>query len=220
MKTVKDYYRNRFNSVEKTRKNKIWKHLCEHVFNNYISKDDAVLDLGAGYCEFINNINCKTKIALDINPETKKFAQKGVRVIISRLSLVTKIFSNKLDIVFISNFLEHLNSKEEVISVIEDSFKVLKPGGKIIIMQPNIKLVGGRYWDFIDHKQALTVSSLVEALEIANFDIVKTVEKFLPYTTKSKLRIHMWMINLYLLLPEFLRVLAGQSLLVGQKRVK
>ena len=37
----------------------------------------------------------------------------------------------------------------------------------MIVLQPNIRLVGPRYWDFIDHRVALTERSLLEAAELA-----------------------------------------------------
>ena len=217
MKTVKDYYNNRFKDQELDRKNMIWNMLCRYSFQNHVSKKDTVMDIGAGYCEFINNIKCQRKIAIDINPETKKYAKKNVEVYNYQLNKLEKIFLGKIDIVFVSNFLEHLDSKEEIIRYIEVSNNVLKSGGKIIIMQPNIGLVGNKYWDFIDHKQPLTVPALVEALEINNFKIGKATRKFLPFTTKNSYPIYPWMIYLYLKLPEILRIGAGQSLIVAKK---
>ena len=55
-------YRRRFNEYECEQKDKIWKVLCPHFFQQFVPKDGVVLDLGAGYCEFINNIQCKKKI--------------------------------------------------------------------------------------------------------------------------------------------------------------
>ena len=218
MKTVKDYYRHRFSAEERKRKNKIWHSLCRYAFQKHVSYSDTVMDLGAGYCEFINNIKCKRKIAVDINPETKKFAKRGVEVFNKSPLTLGKTFREEIDIVFISNFFEHLNSKEEIINIMEVVNSILKPGGKIIVMQPNISLAGEKYWDFIDHKLPLTVPSLVEALGITNFALAETVEKFLPFTTKNSYPVYPWMIYLYLKLPDFLRIGAGQSLIVAKKR--
>ena len=43
----------------------------------------------------------------------------------------------------------------------------------MIVLQPNVRLVGGAYWDFIDHQVALTEKSLVEAGDLAG---LRTVE--------------------------------------------
>ena len=55
---VETLYKQRFNKNELHRKNAIWKILCKNFFQKYISKNSSVLDIGAGYCEFINNIQC------------------------------------------------------------------------------------------------------------------------------------------------------------------
>ncbi|MFH1407548.1 MAG: class I SAM-dependent methyltransferase [Patescibacteria group bacterium] len=217
MKTVKECYQNRFSAAERERKDKIWRSLCRYAFQKYISYNDIVLDIGAGYCEFINHIKCRRKIAIDINPETKKYANKDIEVLNLNIDTLKRTFQNKIDVVFVSNFLEHLNSKEEIVNIIDASYSILKPGGKIIVVQPNIKLVGERYWDFIDHKQPLTISSIVEALKICNFRIVKIIEKFLPFTTKNSYPVFSWMIYVYLKLPFFFRIGAGQSLVIAKK---
>jgi hypothetical protein len=78
---VPKLYRKRFSTIEYEQKNQLWRILCEHFFQKYVHPSDAVLDVGAGYCEFINHINCRHKIALDSNEETKLYADKAVQVI-------------------------------------------------------------------------------------------------------------------------------------------
>ena len=51
-----------------------------------------------------------------------------------------------------SNYLEHLECSRSVIDQLAVVRRVLKPGGRVMILQPNIRLVGARYWDFIDHR--------------------------------------------------------------------
>src|SRR5437667_9074135 len=114
---VQKCYENRFSKLGVKKRNDIWKTLSKFYFQKLVKKSDTVLDLGAGYCEFINNINCSKKYAVDINPDTKKYAGRDVTVIqVSALSL-PKNLENSIDVVFMSNFLEHLNSKEEVLEV-------------------------------------------------------------------------------------------------------
>ena len=75
-------YFNRFKDAEK-QKNLIWKTLCDCFFNKIVCETDTVLDLAAGYCEFINNIKANNKIALDINSAVHNYADKDVNIIIS-----------------------------------------------------------------------------------------------------------------------------------------
>lgn len=220
MKSVKEFYRNRFKNKELNHKNRIWQILCERVFQKIIAENDTLMDLGAGYCEFINNINCKVKIAVDVNKDTKKMANENVQVLNINALSIPKSLNKKIDVIFISNLLEHLNSKFEVISVLEKANQLLKKRGKIILMQPNIDLVKEKYWDFIDHTIPLNLQSLNEALEIAGFEIKLTIKRFLPYTTKSRFAtLPESLLKLYLWLPPNLRPFAGQSLIIAEKLI-
>jgi general stress protein 26 len=49
-------YKARFSPEERAKKEAIWRVLCSDFFQQYVKPDDTVLDVGAGYCEFINNI--------------------------------------------------------------------------------------------------------------------------------------------------------------------
>lgn len=211
-------YKNRFSQKERIKKNIMWRVLCIFYFQKYISKKDTVIDLGAGYCEFINNIACARKIALDINPDTKRVANKNVEVINKNIFELPKKFDNSIDVVFLSNFLEHLNTKDEILEVLTKVYKLLKSNGKIILLQPNIDLVKEAYWDFIDHKVALNTKSMREVLEITGFKINVFIRKFLPYTTKN-INIPMMptLLKIYLLLPEIIKPFAGQTFVVAVK---
>ena len=59
--------------------NSIWKTLTRNFFQKYIDKNDSVLDYGSGYCEFINNISCRTRFAHGLNQSFKKYADKYAR---------------------------------------------------------------------------------------------------------------------------------------------
>lgn len=215
---LQDCYRNRFSDVDNENKNVAWVALCENFLSNYVSEKDTVLDIGAGYCNFINNIKCQRKIAVDLNPDTKKYADKDVEVVQRSAIELPARYDDTIDVIFISNFLEHLDSKEQVIQLLEKVNKLLKKGGKLLIIQPNIDLVKEAYWDFIDHKVALNEKSLREALELAGFQVNEFIKKFLPYTTTGNLIPNINLaIKVYLLVPEFMRLNAGQSFVLATK---
>jgi len=217
VKTVQDYYQKRFPKEELKRKDELWKVLCTNYFEIYVKPNHTVMDIGAGYCEFINNINANQKFAVDINPDTKKIANKNVNVVDTISTNIPTKFNGKMDIVFMSNFLEHLSSKEEIIKTLERCYELLKKDGKVLIMQPNIDLVHEAYWDFIDHKMPLNEASVLEALELTNFKIDISVKRFLPYTTKSSFANLSNLIGIYLLIPPKIRPFAGQSFFVAHK---
>jgi hypothetical protein len=181
------YFARFHNSKELETKNKIWKVLCKSFFQNYIPEDAVVADIASGYCEFINNIKAKEKYAIDLNPDVSIFANADVKIVNRSVSALRECLpQDHIDVFFISNFLEHLNTKAEVGSLISDIAEIIKKNGKIIILQPNIKYVKrGRYWDFFDHKIPLTENSLIEVAEMNQLKVSKCIPKFLPYTTKS-----------------------------------
>jgi len=210
-------YAQRFQDRQNIKRKKIWGILCKYFFQKYISSQSIVMDIGAGNCEFINAIKANEKIAVDLNKSIYDHAAENVHVINDSFFNLSKYTDKRCDIIFASNIYEHLNSKEEVISAIKVCYQYLVPGGKLLILQPNIKFTGGAYWDFIDHKVPLTDKFLIEAGKLAGFTIVKNIPQFLPYTTKSALPQNPLLVFLYLKLPFVWFFLGKQSFLVMEK---
>lgn len=219
MLSIRDCYRKRFDAQENETRGRLWKVFCESFLQKFIKREDVVLDIGAGYCEFLNNIYCRRKIAVDINPDTRRVAGKDVEVLQVRATSIPKRFDGKIDVVFMSNVLEHLDSKDDVLAALSRAYRLLRKGGKLIIVQPNIDLVREAYWDFIDHKVALNTKSLHEALTTCGFTIDRFIEKFLPYTTKRKyVPMRHLLLRLYLKIPPILRPFAGESFILAVKK--
>jgi SAM-dependent methyltransferase len=210
-------YAQRFQDKQNARKRKIWGTICEHFLQKYIPSESVVMDIAAGNCEFINAIEAKEKIAVDVNSNIYAHVFGNIQVINDSFFNLGNYTDKKCDIIFASNIFEHLNSKEEVISAIKICYQHLVPGGKLLILQPNIKFTGGAYWDFIDHKVPLTEKSLIEAGKLAGFTITKNISRFLPYTTKSSIPQNPFFVFLYLKLPFLWFFLGKQSFLVMAK---
>jgi hypothetical protein len=117
-----------------------------------------------------------------------------------------------------TSFREHLPSSDAIIEQLRVSAGLLRSGGRVVILQPNIRLTGAAYWDFIDHRTPLTERSLVEAAEIAGFRTIAVVTRFLPYTTKSRLPRHPLLVRAYLAFPPAWRLFGRQTLYVGERR--
>jgi len=211
MADLEALYRRRFGKDVAFRK-KMYSILCKDFYQRYVPKSSVVLDVAAGYCEFINNIKAKKKLALDMNSDVKRFAAKDVEVILSQSSDMRTIKSGTIDVVHISNFFEHI-TKEDMIKTLKEVFRVLKKGGRLIILQPNIRYCYEDYWMFFDHITPLDDRSLVEALETEGFTVSECRPKFLPYTTKSRLPKSITLLRIYLKLP-FLQKLLGKQAFV------
>jgi SAM-dependent methyltransferase len=207
----------RFSLDEKQRKDRIWQVLCRHFFQRYVDPQSTVLDLGAGYCEFINHIVSQRRIAFDVDEHVRAHAGPGVEVVQGTSTDLRAFQDEAIDVVFASNFFEHLPSKDDLVRTLVEVHRVLRRGGKLLILQPNIRYVSGAYWDFFDHHLPLTERSLVEALEIVGFKPTEVRARFLPFTSKSALPQHPWLVWLYLKVPIAHRVLGGQSWIVAAR---
>jgi SAM-dependent methyltransferase len=126
--------------------------------------------------------------------------------------------SGSVDVVFSSNFLEHLASKEEVSRVVREVQRVLKADGTLILLGPNVRLIPGVYWDFFDHHVPLSDRSMCELLAITGFELVQVEPRFLPYTTRSALPQAPWLVALYLALRPFSSAILGKQFLIVAKK--
>lgn len=210
-----EMYRRRFDKDIEFRQ-KMYQVLCAEFFQKYIPENAIVLEIGAGYCEFINNIKAKKKIALDLNPDIKKFAGDDIEIVISSSTDMKEIEKESIDVVFANNFFEHL-SKEDIVKTIREVNRVLKRERKFLILQPNIRFCFKDYWMFFDHITPLDDRSLSEVLEINGFKVVECKPKFLPYTTKSTLPKSILLLKLYLKLPPFHYIFGKQAFIYAMK---
>ena len=74
--------------------------------------NSAVLDLGAGWGEFSKNILASKKYAMDLNPDCGKRVANYSTFLHQDCSVTWPIDDGALDIVFTSNFLEHLPKQD------------------------------------------------------------------------------------------------------------
>ena len=120
-----------------------------------------------------------------------------------------------LDVVFTSNFFEHLPDKAALGRTLDEIRRCLRPGGRLVAMGPNIKYLPGEYWDFWDHYIPLTEASLKEALVTRGFAVDVCLGRFLPYTMATGPRYPVAFLRAYLKLPLAWRFFGRQFLVVG-----
>ena len=215
-KNLTQIYEKRFSGHENYR-NRVWKILIHDFFSKWIKSTDHILDLGCGYGEFINHIKCEVRHAMDLNPKTRSLMDKEIIFHEQDCSKPWKIKSNSLDLIFTSNFFEHLPNKESLDRTVGEIKKALKPGGRIIAMGPSISVLKGEYWDFWDHNVALSDQSLCELLQIHDFTIELSYSKFLPYNMVRIKERPLFLVSLYLRLPIFWKIFGKQFLTIAQK---
>ena len=207
-------YSRRFEGRQEYR-TRVWQVLIRHFFRRFVASDSVVLDLGCGYGEFINQIACRQRFGMDLNPTTGRILAPGVSFFQQDCSEPWLLPDNSLDVVFTSNFFEHLPSKAALGATLEQAHRCLKPGGRLIAMGPNIKYLPGAYWDFWDHYLPLTELSLAEGLRTCGFSIEVCIPRFLPYTMVNAPQYPLFFLRAYLALPAAWRFFGGQFLVVA-----
>ena len=211
-------YENRFPPHEIEAMRGVWKVLVRDFFQRRIRPDATVLDVGAGACLFINEVVAKRRIAVDANPNLAKFAAPDVEAIVTRDLSLAEIPDTSVGHAFLSNVLEHMPNFLGVLGLLGAIHAKLEPGGTLLVLQPNFRLVPDRYFDFIDHQVILTDASLREALESVGFEIAEERIRFLPFTSKSALPKWPWLVRLYLELRPVQWLLGKQTFVVARKR--
>lgn len=196
---------------------RVWDVLVQKYFERYVRPSNAVLDLGAGYGEFINRVRCAKKYAMDLNPDTASKVSADVEMFQHDCAMRWPLPDNSVDVIFTSNFFEHLPDKTALTQTLREAHRCLKLNGRLIALGPNITYVGGAYWDFIDHHIPLTNHSLAEAFEQAGLHIDSSVAKFLPYTMSDGRKYPLFFVSLYLALPFAWKFFGKQFLVIAVK---
>lgn len=216
---VERLYRHRFPREMLERRRAVWRAICKVWFARYVPADASVLEVAAGYCEFINNIPARRKAAVDLNPETKSHAASDVEVKLVAAENLTEAFpEERFDRIFMSNFLEHCRSRDQVLAVLQGCRDALAEDGKILIMGPNFRYCAADYFDFFDHHLPLTDQSVVEAMSMAGLEAEQVIPRTLPFSFKSRLPSWPWLVGAYLKMPLFWPLFGKQFFVVGRKR--
>jgi len=213
------YFKTRFGYDP--RRDEIWKEVVRWIQANYIPENSRVLDCGAGYCNFINHVKATHRAAVDVFSEFPSYAAEGVETHISNVTDMSFFADSSFDVIFASNLCEHL-TRPDMIRFLAEVRRILRLGGRLILMQPNFKYCSRTYFDDYTHIQIFTDASLFDFLEAYGLRIVGNYPKFMPVNMKSTLRLNLPMLPLlvraYLASP--FKPLAGQLLIVGENHKK
>ena len=212
---LQQIYQTRFSGKLEYRA-RVWNQLVS-FFRRWIPPEASVLDLGCGYCEFINQITAAVKYGMDLNPQASASAAREVTILRHDCTKPWPLPDSSLGVVFSSNFFEHLPSKFHLEAALREVWRCLKAGGTLIAMGPNIKFLPGAYWDFYDHHLPLSEVSLTEVLKKCGFVPEMVLPRFLPYTMSDNRRYPVWILRLYLRFRLAWRIFGKQFLVVARK---
>ncbi len=191
----------------------VWREIVRYVLADAPGAR-VVVELGAGYCDFINNVPAETRIAFDMNPDMARFAAPGVDLRVGDCRGLPGLGDGAVDLVFASNFLEHF-TVEEIAALVCDVRRVLRPGGRLAVLQPNFLRCRARYWDDPTHKTALHDRNLPSLLARSGFRVVRMVPGLMPFSMKSRLPKIPLLVRWYLRSP--IRPLAAQMYAVAER---
>jgi len=211
MEQLTDYFDTRYTFNNK--RAKVWKAITEYL-QKFVPENGNVLEIGAGYCDFINQIKAGKKEAMDINPTSSKFCAPNV--VFTCESILNFETSKQYDVVFASNFFEHFETAE-VELILDKLYSMLNPNGKLILIQPNYFYAYRNYWDDYTHKTVFSHNNLPDILSAHGFRTLLVKKKFLPFSFKSKLPTSYYLTKLYLFSP--IKPMAKQLLLIATKNV-
>ena len=193
----------------------VWQAIASHLAP-WVPPAGAVLEIGAGYCDWINNVRAARRVAVDLWPELPRFTAADVepRVLDITHELDT-LEPAAFDAVLASNVLEHF-APDVVPSIVAAVFRRLRPGGRFLIVQPNFRLASRVYFDDYTHRSIFTDVSLPNLLRAHGFTVEQVRPRFVPYSMRgARIPITRWLVAAYLRSP--LKPLAGQMLVVARK---
>jgi SAM-dependent methyltransferase len=206
------YFESRF--TPESRRDAAWAHIVEYLQRWWNPAAATILDVGAGYCTFINNAAAARRVAVDIHPRLREYAAPEVETIHASASDLAPLSDEMFDVVFASNLLEHLTRKDIGLALGEFR-RVLRSGGRLILIQPNFRLCAKKYFDDYTHLTPISDRSMRDLLAVAGFRIVRVEPRFLPLTLKGRGGNLPFLIPFYLRLPW--RPFAGQMLFIAEE---
>ncbi len=208
-----DYHGSRL--VEDQRRGVLWQALWRYFFKARIAPDACVLDLGAGYGDFINSVTARHRIAVDAWEGLEARVARGVEAVISSVTDLSAIADGSVDYAFASNLFEHL-PQEAFKAALGEISRVLVKGGTLTMIQPNYRYAFREYFDDYTHVAVYSHVTMADFLTAHGWEVLEVRPRFLPLTVKSRLPVWPVLIAAYLLSP--FKPMGKQMLVVARPR--
>ncbi len=209
-------YAYRFKGIDRAKRRMVWQEISKFMFER-MGRPHCVVDPAAGMCEFINHVPAGERWAVDMNGAfLAAHAAPDVKQVVAD-TMKADLPLEHFDGVFVSNFLEHLHSQEEVAFFLTKMHGHLRKGGRIAVMGPNFKYVYKEYFDFADHTVVLSELGVAEHLYGAGFEIETIHPRFLPLSFRGGLPVNRMLIKAFLAMPWAWRSIGKQFLVIARK---
>lgn len=191
----------------------VWREIVRYVAGD-VGSVETLVELGSGYCDFVNQFPAKRKIAFDLNPEMEAQAADDVQWIQGDARQIASVPAGSVDLVFASNFLEHLEGGV-VDELLEGVHQALRPGGQLMLIQPNHRLCAEHYFDDPTHITIFDDTNIRPWLARTGFRVRRLVPGLLPFSMKS--RAPKWPLGVRLYLNSPIRPFGAQMYVVAER---
>jgi 2-polyprenyl-3-methyl-5-hydroxy-6-metoxy-1,4-benzoquinol methylase len=159
-----------------------------------------IVDLGCGSGALLLSLQeagYLNTLGVETSPDQVEFARElGVRSVVSGdlLSFLRDSASELFDVVVAFDVIEHFR-KDEVLEITDHAYRVLRPGGKLIVHVPNAEgIFGSRiFWSDFTHEMAFTREGLRQLTSACGFGSIEFSEDLpVVHGVKSLIRRVLW----------------------------
>ena len=178
----------------------VWQALWRFNFSHRVPADGCVLDLGAGFGNFINSVRARRRIALDAWPEFTRFLAPGIESHVGPVTDMDFLEDGAVDFALASNLFEHI-PQVDFGRVLAGLRTKLSARGTLTIVQPNYRYAYREYFDDYTHVAVYSHITMTDFLTANGYEVMQVVPRFLPLTVKSRLPVSPWLIGAYLASP-------------------
>lgn len=182
------------------RRDVLWTSLWRYRFSSMVRPDDCVLDLGAGYCNFINAATARRRIAIDAWDEFPTHLAPDVEYKVGTVIDLEFLEDGVVNFAFASNLIEHLTKRDFSI-MLASLHRKLSRNGTLTIVQPNYRYAYREYFDDFDHKSVYSHISMADFLSANGWEVFLVEPRFMPLSVKGRLPVHPILIRAWLASP-------------------
>jgi len=174
------------------------KQLISYLIKRFELKNNArLLELGCGRGDFLFEFQNFGFVCSGLDRELSS-TQNEYNLEVKLCDLANETFpfkDNSFDIVYHKSVLEHVYNPK---NIMEETLRILKPGGKLIILTPDWHSQWKNFYEDFTHSRPYDRIALSDVLKVYGFSNVK-VEKFYQLPI-------IWKVPLFKLVSGFLRL--------------
>lgn len=140
--------------------------LIAYLFNRFnLRRGQKVLELGCGRCEFLNELKENGLEPYGLDRE-KSSIENEYKLNVKDCDLSTEVFpydNETFDIVYHKSLIEHIYDPS---NLMKETMRVLKPGGKLIILTPNWSTQWKIFYEDYTHSRPYATKALRDLLKV------------------------------------------------------